>query len=259
MAASVGEQVEKGQSQRKVFNADSPFGRTTLSIPIGSFNLLDRREDITVRNVHSLSKEFATVTEGLHSELLAYVRSSCVETRPHGLTFMKDRATLTIALDRPCVAEELAILHKRGPGAKWEVLQNKVTVADDGKFAVVKIGDFCWWTIVERVGLQLAVATTLINNVAGATATVADAATIAVDGANVAVAAVGLGPAVVAGVVGVGAVIILHCVLHCDRFNQQAGYVRTARCCMSIFAVLYISLSLPLLATLIKGTVTLDH
>jgi hypothetical protein len=85
------------------------------------------------------------------------------------------------------------------------VLQNTVTVADDGKCAVVKIGDFCWWTIVARVGLQLAVATTLINNVAGATATVADAATIAVDGANVAVAAVGLGPAVVAGVVGVGA------------------------------------------------------
>ena len=58
------------------------------------------------------------------------------------------------------------------------------------------------------------------------------------------------GGGVSAGVVGVGAVIILHCVLHCDRFNQQAGYLRTTRCCMSIFAVLYISLSLPLLGNI---------
>lgn len=120
------------------------------------------QEKITVRNIQDES-ELVTVKQhfvvnvesGEGIALDAYVRSSFVETRPHALEFVKEPATLSIALDRAYEsADNLAVMHKAGPDAEWVVLPDRLVLSDGGKRANMHVWSFCTRVVVEHPRIQ---------------------------------------------------------------------------------------------------------
>jgi sulfate adenylyltransferase subunit 1 (EFTu-like GTPase family) len=113
-----------------------------------AINGLPKGANIIVRAIPSSLQEFKLVTSNLDKRLIQCMVSPLVETRPHGLEFLKKPATLTFELLQSSLpATDLIVLHKAGPHTEWEILNEEVKV--EGRRAMIRVRSFCWRVLLS--------------------------------------------------------------------------------------------------------------